>query len=89
MKNLVNELVQIYESRKEFDQAFTYLQRVIQLQPNNGLARVRLAKVLMAKKNIEGAITAYEKAIAIQPEQPEWVFNGLESVFELLGKATG
>ena len=43
----------------------------------------------MAKKNIEGAITAYEKAIAIQPEQPEWVFNGLESVFELLGKATG
>ena len=56
MKNLVNELVQIYESRKEFDQAFTYLQRFIPLQPNNCLARVRLAKVLMAKKNIEGAI---------------------------------
>ena len=34
---VLNKLVKIYESRKEFDQALTYLQRIIQLRPDNGL----------------------------------------------------
>ncbi|MDJ0632871.1 MAG: tetratricopeptide repeat protein [Xenococcaceae cyanobacterium MO_188.B29] len=73
----LNQLMGIYESKKEFDRAITYLQQVIQLQPDNGLAYARLARAMMTQKNIQGAITNYQKAITLQPDQPAWVYDGL------------
>ena len=74
----LNQLAKIYESRKEFDRAITYLKRVIKFQPNNGRTHARLAKAMMAQKNFQGAIANYQKAIALlQPEQPVWVYVGL------------
>ena len=74
---VLNNLAGIYESRKEFDQAITYLQRVIKFQPDNGIAHARLAKAMMAQRNIQGAIASYQKALALQPEQPVWVYIGM------------
>ena len=82
----LNQLAEIYESRKEFDQAINYLQRLIKFQPDNGISHARLARAMMAQKNIQGAIASYQKAFALQPEQPEWVYRNLADALNQNGQ---
>ena len=82
----LNQLAGIYEGKKDFEQAIIYYQHVVQLDPINGAAHARLARAMMAQKNIQGAITLYQKAIALQPEQRAWVYVGLGDAFNQNGQ---
>ena len=58
----LNHLAKIYESRQEFDQVITCLQRIMQLQPDNGTVSARLKKAILGQQNIQKAKANRQKA---------------------------
>ncbi|MGK7936148.1 MAG: tetratricopeptide repeat protein [Xenococcaceae cyanobacterium] len=66
--------------------AITAYQKAIELEPNNSMVYAKLARVMMAQKNIQEAITNYQKAISLQPEQPSWVYIGLVNAIRRNGQ---
>jgi tetratricopeptide (TPR) repeat protein len=83
----LNQLGDIHETRKEFDRALVYYQRFVLAMPSNGLAHAKVARMMLYQKDIEGAITNYQKAIALQPEQPAWVYKELGDALVENGQA--
>ena len=58
----LNHLAKIYESRQEFDQVITCLQRIMQLRPDDGTASARLEKAILGQQNIQKAKANRQKA---------------------------
>lgn len=73
----LNQLGDIYESAKEFEQALVYYQRFVRAMPSNGLAHAKLARMMLYQQDLKGAITNYQKAIILQPGQPVWAYKEL------------
>ncbi len=73
----LNQLAAIHESRKEFDQANLYYQHIVELQPENSPAQVKLGSDLLNKGNIESAIAFYQKALVFKQEQPALIYREL------------
>ncbi len=73
----LNQLAAIYESRKEFNQANIYYKHIVELQPENSLAQIKLGSALLEKGNIKSAITAYQKALTFKQEQPALIYREL------------
>ncbi|MBR8827192.1 MAG: sulfotransferase [Gomphosphaeria aponina SAG 52.96 = DSM 107014] len=71
----LNELVEVYEKQKEWDKALIYNQRVVELEPENSLAQARLARNYLQAKKLQKAIEKFKQAIALQKEQPAWVYH--------------
>ena len=71
----LNQLAQIYKSQEKFVRAISYYQHITKLRPKNGQFHVKLAAMLMCQGRIQEAIEAYQKAIALEPERPEWVYH--------------
>lgn len=67
--SFMNELAAIYETKKEFGLAIAYLQRAIQLQPNNSDFKVKLfifqAEELRNEGQIDEAIEKYTEALLL------------------------
>lgn len=81
----LNQLSGIYESDRKFDKAIPLLQRLVQLLPQNGRMKARLATVMMQKENIDEAISLYQQAIVQDRQLPAWAYIGLGNAWEKKG----
>ncbi|MEM9274414.1 MAG: tetratricopeptide repeat protein, partial [Cyanobacteria bacterium P01_F01_bin.143] len=70
-------LAEIYENRKEYEQAIAYYQQIIKIKPQHSLFYAKLGRLMTIQGNIPEAIIAYQKAIKIRADLPAWVYLGL------------
>lgn len=61
-------LAEIAERNQEWQRVFTLLSRVVELDPKNVQAQVRLGKLLLAAGEFEPALAASEAALSEQPK---------------------
>ncbi|MBR8828828.1 MAG: tetratricopeptide repeat protein [Gomphosphaeria aponina SAG 52.96 = DSM 107014] len=74
------QLAGVYESLKDFEKAISCHRRVLQIQPDNMIARARLVRAKLGQEDILGAVEEYEE-IADNPQLPVWVYNELGDAF--------
>ena len=71
-------------SRTEDDLATAIVcyQKVINLQPDNAEIFLQLGSVFNEGQRVDEAISAYQKAVALQPKQPAWVYQTLGKAYQ-------
>ena len=67
-------------SNNQINEALKAFQNAIEIDPNNGLAHSKLAKVLANQGNEQEAIGYYQKAFVLQPKQPFWVYSSFADI---------
>jgi tetratricopeptide (TPR) repeat protein len=60
-----------YQKRQQFKKAKSYFQEAIQYTPRLREAHLALAKLLENSGQLSPAITSYERALSLNPDQPE------------------
>jgi len=79
-------LADIYEEKQELNKAIIYRERAVKLMPKNANARARLAKLMLAVGKNKEAVSYYQEAIALNPQQPAGVYHQLGDGLTNLGK---
>jgi len=74
VERLVDEGI-MYERQNRLDEAIEIYRRVLELDPENILVKVRLAKVLSWKNNFEEALSILNSVLQQVPEQSEALFR--------------
>jgi Flp pilus assembly protein TadD len=75
----LHNLMQIYLAQKQGDQAIAAVQQQIAVSPNNSSFYTLLGSALVAKKDLGGAQTAYQKAVDLNGKNGE-AYIGLARV---------
>lgn len=73
----LDQLGKIYETKQQPDQAVSYYQRLVKLQPQNSSFYAKLARAMMSQSNFKSALAVYRKAVLIRPDSAAWVYQGL------------
>jgi len=83
---VIEELADLSEKKKNWEQAITYYQRIREIAPKNSLAQAKLARVYQRKGQVEKAGENYQQALDLNPELPGWVYKELGEIWENQGK---
>ena len=84
-KPALNNLAEIYRSKKQLKKALTYYHQIAKLEPDNSTALAQLAVIMMRRGDIRGAIATYQKA-SILPQPPAFAYSGLAQALEKNGQ---
>ena len=74
-KDLLLQIAYLYKSAHQFKDAAAYLDRALQVDPNNIAAQTEMASCLYYDGNIDGAISALESALKLKPHDANSLFN--------------
>lgn len=66
------KLAKIYRLMKNNERAYQHLQKIIDTQKNNTGAYIQMAEFDMQDRKFDAAITHYQKALLIKPDQILW-----------------
>ena len=92
MLELELEIEQLWEraieccQEMDLDTAVTCYQRILELRPQRTDVCCELGKVFQQQQQITQAIQAYQRAIALDPRQPDWVYWTLGKALEEQGR---
>lgn len=84
-RECIQQLLNVADrAREEGDLATVIVcyQRVLSLQPDDAKIFLQLGNVLNQGQQIDKAISAYQKAVALQSEQPAWVYQTLGKAYQ-------
>jgi|GEM_PF-1726399 len=82
----LNQMVEVYEQKKEGKEAIAYYEQIIKLEPNNSLAQAKLGRVYLSLGELNQGIEQYKKAIKLNPKIPAWIYNNLGEALEQQSK---
>ena len=60
--------VDLLENKKQYEEALTYFQQIIELNPDHAEAHFQIGKIFRTTGQFEKAITYYQNAINLKPD---------------------
>ena len=72
--------------KMDLDTAVTCYQRILELRPQRTDACCELGKIFQQQQQTTRAIQAYQRAIAVDPRQPDWVYWTLGKALQEQGQ---
>ena len=73
LSKLANSCVKIGSTQ----QALDIYERIVRINPIKDKVHVKIGQLRNQQNNFEGAVQAFKKAIAINPNQPHWIYTNL------------
>jgi hypothetical protein len=80
--NALNSLGILNAKHGKLDEAFNYLKKAIDKYPDKSPAFANLGNVYMLKKNFNGALPMFEKAVSLSPDNHKYRINLARACFE-------
>lgn len=72
---LLNQIGIVYRSAHQFDEAATYFQKSLAVDPKNADVRTDMAACMFYSGNVDGAITELQQALKYDPKHPGALMN--------------